>query len=137
MTTISADSKLEYELQELYILCTHWLQDISFMEDETRFFKNIINKYQDTGQLESKSAAFKLKITEQQNRLEILKTKIPEFLDFLKPFIGDLKKEIDLSFLQKYNALEAELQHLFAAVKNTKKELFSYTESIMGLEKTN
>lgn len=136
MTTISADSKLEYELQELYILCNHWLQDISFMEDETRFFKNIVNKYQDAGQLQSKSKEFKIKITAQQNRLETLKTKIPEFLAFLKPFIGDLKKGIDLGFLEKYNALEAELQHLFAAVKDTKKELFSYTESIMGLGKT-
>jgi len=136
MNTISPDSKLEYELQELYILCNHWLQDISFMEDETRFFKNVIDKYKDAGRLQAKREEFKTKITAQENRLDILKTKIPEFLDFLKPFIGDLKKGLNLSFLEKYNALEAELQHLFSAVKDTKKELFSYTESIMGLGKS-
>ena len=39
------DLELEYELEELYILSKHWMQDISFVEAELRFFKEIADKY--------------------------------------------------------------------------------------------
>ncbi|SDP97004.1 hypothetical protein SAMN05428975_4383 [Mucilaginibacter sp. OK268] len=138
MNTISTDSQLEYELQELYILSQHWLQDLSFLEDEMQFFKNILCKYQETGTLNeipSKAQDFTTKIREQEQHLDSLKRKVPEFLVFLKPFIGDQKKEMDLSFLEKYNKPETELRTLFAAIKATKQELFSYTEAIMTTEK--
>jgi hypothetical protein len=138
MNTKQTDSQLEYELQELYILSQHWLQDISFMEDEMRFFKNILRKYQETGllnEMPSKAPDFTTKIREQEQRLDSLKIKIPEFLHFLKPFIGNSKTEMDFAFLEKYNKLEAELKTLFAEVKTTKKELFAYTEAIMTTEK--
>lgn len=138
MNTKQTDSQLEYELQELYILSEHWLQDISFMEDEMRFFKNILRKYQEAGLLNEmpcKATGFTTKIQEQEQRLDFLKIKIPEFLHFLKPFIENSKTEMDFAFLEKYNKLEAELKTLFAEVKTTKKELFTYTEAIMTTEK--
>lgn len=138
MNTKQADSQQEYELQELYILSQHWLQDISFMEDEMRFFKNILRKYQEAGLLNEmpcKATGFITKIQEQEQRLDFLKIKIPEFLHFLKPFIDNSKTEMDFAFLEKYNKLEAQLKTLFAEVKTTKKELFAYTEAIMTTEK--
>ncbi|MGN8068862.1 hypothetical protein [Mucilaginibacter sp. 22184] len=138
MNPTPTDGQLEYELQELYILSEHWLQDISFMEDEIHFFKNILPKYKDTDMLNkvpSKAQDFTAKIREQELHLESLKIKVPEFLRFLEPFIGGQKKEMDLSFLEKYNKLETELRTLFAAIKATKKELFSYTEAIITTEK--
>lgn len=134
MNNISPDSELETELQEMYILARHWLQDISFMEEELQFFKNVLNKYEPeeiSGERSSKSMLFNQKINEQEQHLASLKTKIPAFLSLLEPHITDLKKAINLGFLNDYNMFEAELRALFAAVKLTKKDLFSYAESVM------
>lgn len=38
-TNLPPDTELETKLQDLYILAKHWLQDISFMEEELQFFK--------------------------------------------------------------------------------------------------
>ena len=45
MKTTLPDLELEFELQELYILSKHWIQDISFFEDEIRFFKTLFDKF--------------------------------------------------------------------------------------------
>ncbi|WP_419701534.1 hypothetical protein [Mucilaginibacter sp. NFX135] len=135
MNTAPTDSQLEYELQELYILSEHWLQDISFLEDELRFFNHILSEYREPG-MSSTVVDFTTKVQEQEKHVNFLKIKIPEFLHFLKPFISDQKKGMDLGFLEKYNKLETELRLLFAAVKATKKELFRHTEAIMTTDKT-
>ncbi|WP_295711459.1 hypothetical protein [Mucilaginibacter sp.] len=138
MNTKQSDTQLEYELQELYILSQHWLQDISFMEDEVRFFKNILLKYQEACPLKempATAADFITKIRGQEQHIDSLKIKIPEFLHFLKPFIDDSKKEMGIDFLERYNKLRTELRALFAAVKVTKTDLFNYTEAIMTKEK--
>lgn len=132
MTNLAPDPELENELQEVYMQATHWLQDISFLETETHFFRNIINRYNASAGVPSRKAAFDEKIQAQEDRLEALKTKIPEFLTFLEPYFGNLKKEMNLDFLDRYNALKNELDDLFSALRLTKKELFIYTESIMS-----
>jgi hypothetical protein len=137
ITNLPPDIELETELQELYILAKHWLQDVSFMEEELQFFKNILQKYQHISVLNnplSKHTEFNRKIEKQEQHLNTLKIRIPVFLTFLEPFIGDLKTEMDINFLTRYNALEAELQELFTTVRTTKKELFTYTESVMTAE---
>ena len=137
ITNLPPDTELETELQELYILAKHWLEDLSFMEEELQFFKNILQKYQHIGVLNtplSKQAEFTKKIEKQEQHLNTLKTKIPVFLTFLEPFIGDLKTKMEVDFLTRYNALEAEIQELFTAVRATKKDLFTYTESVMTAE---
>jgi hypothetical protein len=131
MTYLPTDTELETELQDLYIQATHWLQDISFLETETYFFRNILNRYQPGHADALQKEKFPLMIKAQEKRLAALKIKIPVFLAFLEPFIGGLKKEMDLGFLEQYNALQNELQQLFAGIQTTKKELFHYTESIM------
>ncbi len=131
MTNATPDTELETELQEVYMQATHWLQDISFLETETHFFNNIINRYQPSTAVTFRKAEFDAKILEQATRLGALKTKIPDFLTFLDPFIGDLKKEMSLDFLARYNTLQNELESIFESLRMTKKELFHYTESIM------
>ncbi|MDB5032089.1 hypothetical protein [Mucilaginibacter sp.] len=131
MKTLTPDTELETELQEVYIQATHWLQDISFLETETNFFRNILSRYQPEGIVEPRKKEFELKIQTQETQLAQMKTKIPLFLAFLEPYIGDLKKEMHLDFLDQYNALQNELDTLFAGLRSTKKELFDYTESIL------
>lgn len=133
MTNLPPDTELETELQEVYMQATHWLQDISFLKTETSFFRNILNRYQAKDAIESRKEEFELKILAQETRLAAMKTKIPVFLGFLEPYIGDLKKEMHMDFLDQYNALQNELQALFSGLRLTKKELFQYTESILSL----
>ncbi|MFA6083951.1 hypothetical protein [Mucilaginibacter sp.] len=132
MTNTAPDTKLETELQEVYMQATHWLQDISFLETETQFFRNIIKRYQPPAAVLSRREEFDVNIQAQDTRLAELKTKIPEFMAFLEPFIGDSKKVMNLDFLDRYNALQNELEALFNALQTTKKELFHYTESLMS-----
>lgn len=132
MTSLPSDTKFEDELQELYIEATHWLQDISFLETETQFFHHILNRYHPQDTRTDQNKKFLSMIEAQEVRFAALRTKIPGFLEFLGPFIGDLKKTLDFGFLEKYNALSNELQQLFADVRRTKMELFKYTESFMA-----
>ncbi len=134
MNTSTPDPELQSELQELYILVRHWQQDIGFMEEELQFFKNVLSKYQPQNPGDNaalKITIFSNEISKQEKHLAALKTKIPDFLTFLEPFMGDIKKDMDMSFLAKYNQLQTELQQLFTDVKATKVALFSYTEALM------
>lgn len=135
MVSPLTDSGLEAELQEVHMQATHWLQDIAFLETETHFFRDVIHRYDAHGDADNKKAEFKSKIEAQYQRLESLKTKIPGFLAFVEPFFGDLKKPMDLDFLNRYNALHQELISLFESYRLTKNELFHYTESLMTPKK--
>lgn len=135
MNYSAPDTELEAELQEIHLQASHWLQDISFLETETRFFRNVIGRYPSLPGDDSQKDQFKAKIEAQYERLESLKAKIPSFLSFIEPFIGDLKKPMDLDFLNRYNTLHLELIGLFEGYRITKSELFHYTESLMAPKK--
>lgn len=133
MSNLPPDTELETELQELYILARHWQDDISFLADEARFFRNILLKYDVTAGKNIESAAvFRQKIEGQENQLATLRSAVPEFLAFLEPYIGDNKKAMDLAFLERYNDLQNGLTDLFAGIKKTKQELFAYAETVMA-----
>ncbi|NHA02603.1 hypothetical protein G7092_02280 [Mucilaginibacter sp. HC2] len=133
MSYLSPDTELETELQELYILARHWQDDISFLEDEARFFRNILMKYDDIATESIGTAAeFRQKIEGQEKQLEALRSAVPEFLLFLEPYLGNDKKTMDLTFLDRYNELQNGLTALFAGIKKTKKELFAYAEAVMA-----
>lgn len=136
MTRTNPDTELEAELQEIYMQATHWLQDITFLETETQFFRTIIDRYSPPAETVGEKEKFKAKIEGQSERLESLKAKIPDFLLFVEPFIGDLKKPMDMDFLNRYNTLQMELISLFAGYRQTKNELFQYTESLMPSPKS-
>ncbi|TWJ00661.1 hypothetical protein JN11_01917 [Mucilaginibacter frigoritolerans] len=132
MTKTLYDTGLETELQELYIQVTHWLQDISFLESETLFFRKGIDSYLPEATPPTDKSRFLLMINGQEKQLEALKIKISEFLTLIEPYISDLKKEMNFRLLEQYNNLQTELQELFADVRSTKKELFRYTKSTLS-----
>ena len=138
MKTIIADVALEDELQELYILSNHWISDINFIEDETRFLKNVVDKYLapilKDDQL-AKANDFNKNLLQLEANIPALKTEISDFLKFIKPMINESNQEIGINLLEKFTTLEAEMKTLFESVKQIKKSLFSFTEEIMKTEK--
>lgn len=124
----STDNQLEGELQELYILAEHWSADLDFLEEELRFFKNVLRKFADLKQDDN----FEKKVIELEGHLASLRVKIPGFLNFLKPFIANPNQTMDLGFLEKYNSLANELRQLFSGVRAAKKELFAHAEALMA-----
>jgi len=130
MTNTAFDAELQTEFQEVYMQATHWQQDIAFLETEMFFFKQVINRYHTAKSNLSREQEFVKKILEQENRLAALNGKIPEFLVFLKPYIEDAAKSMNLDFLNRYNSLKQELEGLFKSARAEKNELLQYVESI-------
>jgi hypothetical protein len=134
MKTVFPDLELELELQELYILSRHWMQDVSYIEDEVRFFKTIFVKHFDpeiANELNSIAWGFNQKIVQLEENVNSLKFRIQDYLKFLAPFINNQDKVIYLNLIEKFNTLGAEIRNLFLLEKQTKTELFACAEMFM------
>jgi hypothetical protein len=130
METVVKDNQLDYELQELHIISSHWNSDIRFVQDEIRILKNALNKYHTSAQkLPVNESAHFYKILETQNATAFtIKNKISAFLKFVELFIVDPKKEMGLDMLEKFNAVGTEIQSISAYVKLTKGLVFNFIE---------
>ncbi|QEC79567.1 hypothetical protein [Mucilaginibacter ginsenosidivorax] len=139
MNKLTPDTGLEDEIQELYILASHWMKDICFMEDELRFFNNILDKYNTanlTADMVAKKDEFEQELIKQAKNIDDLKSGIPVFLVFLKPFVGNDKEAMGLQFIEKYSTLAGALSDSMTALKATKNKLFAYAERIIATGKT-
>lgn len=133
MKTIVIDPQLEYELQELYILSKHWASDITFVEDEVRILKDILNKYlTKMANLQLKEAKNFEKILGQQDEITLdIKSKISQFLTFMEPLVSGAKEEIRVNLIEKFTELQTQITSLSEYIKVLKKSLFSFTEEVM------
>jgi hypothetical protein len=134
MNTTNPDTQLEYELQDLYISSKHWLSDVSFMADEIRFFKHLIDKYFVPGAKNQHVAevnAFRKTISEKETETVVLKSMVLAYLNFLEPFVCDLKEAIGFDLIEKHSFLENQIQNQFQSLKLFKKDLFSIAEKLI------
>ena len=86
MKTNIPDPQLEFEIQEIFIQSTHWLEDAAFAEDELRFFKTVLRKYHDVGETDDPgSFNFELgqTLNQQEEYVTSIKAHIQEYLKFL------------------------------------------------------
>lgn len=139
MKTTISDPQLEEELQELYILSKHRMSDINFVEDEIRFLRDVIDKYlrpklkvDELSQIDS----FNQSLNQIESNVSSLKNIIADFLKFIEPMIDKPENGIGTDLLEKFGALEIEMQELFESVKQVKKLLFSFAETVMKTELT-
>ena len=133
MKTIMQDTALDAELQELYILSNHWISDIHFIEDEIRFFKNMIDKYPVVTLTEEQLcqiADFDKSLSQFEGGMPDLKIRILNFLIFIDPLINASNKEIGFNLIEKFITLENEVKTLFDRVKQLKKLLLSFIEEV-------
>lgn len=134
MNTVSPNTELEYELQDLYVSSKHWLSDVSFIADETRFFKQLIDKYfipsaKNANAVEVR--AFRKTISEKEVETVMLKNKIIAYLKFIASFVNDLKQAIGFDLIERHSQLENEIKDLFLSIKLFKKDLFSVAEKLI------
>jgi len=134
MKTVTQDPQLDDELQELYLESKHWLSDIHFAEDETRFLKKVINYYLVPGLNNEQLIIiknFNEALDREDTNIACLKTKIAHFLTFIGSIINETKTEITTDLIEQFAALEIEMKTLFEAVKQIKKFLFLFAEDVM------
>ena len=127
-------------LQQIYIATHHWLNDMSFFDDEIRFLNSLLEKY-----------FLFLLSDEHVNRIQMLsdqlkKTSIVKKIikdDLLKHqthLDGTLKNSIENreDFLTLEHArIEEELTELTKSFKDIKHEIFKITEEVMKSDKLN
>jgi len=134
MNTTTPDTQLEYELQDLYISSKHWLADVSFISDEIRFFKHLVDKYFIPGAKNEHAVEvtdFRKTISEMEIETIALKSKIILYLKFLEPFVDNLKQAIGFDLIERHSQLENEIKDLFQSIKLFKKDLFSVAENLI------
>ncbi|OOQ56698.1 hypothetical protein [Mucilaginibacter pedocola] len=125
MKNLSPDTELETELQELYTMSRHLQDDILFLEGEERFFKEVLNK------CGVQADSFRSRIEANDQLSAASRVAVQEFLSYLAPYITEKQKAIDMDMLNRYNNLQSNIKDLFAAIKQTKNELFAYAETAM------
>ncbi len=138
MKTTKQDPQLETELQELYILSKHWTSDIGFAEDEIKILKDLLDKHLnhfEKLQLDEASDFYKMLVLQDVVVLET-KKKISEFLQFIKPFVTGSENEIEINLIEKFAVLNTDIQHLLNGVKQIKKSIFFFIETVLKTELT-
>jgi len=138
MKTTKQDPQLETELQELYILSKHWTSDINFAEDEIRILKDILKKHLiSVDNLQSDEVkAFYNVLDLQDAAILDAKRKVSEFLQFIRPFVTGSENEIEISLIEKFALLNTDIENLLDAVKQVKKSLYFFAETVMKTELT-
>ena len=134
MNNTAEDTQLEYELQDLYISSKSWLSDISFINDEIRFFKDLIDKYfipEAKQHYDLEIRIFRKIISQKETEAVILKIKVAAYLKFLESLVIDPKLKIDLDLIEQHTFLETEIANLSKAVTSFKKDLFTLTEKLL------
>lgn len=131
METVIKDDQLAYELQELYIISSHWNSDIAFVQDEIKFLNNTLNRYTTYTQNmhTDKTAHFYATLQTQEDNAYVINNKITALLKFIKPFVTGAKKEIGLDVLEQFNALAAEIKSIIECVKLIKSLVFAFIEN--------
>jgi len=138
MKTTKQDPQLETELQELYILSKHWTSDINFAEDEIRILKDVLKKHiipNDNLQLAEANDFYKMLVL-QDTIVADTKRKVSEFLQFIKPFVRGAENEIGINLIEKFSVLNTDIQDLLDSVRQVKKSLYFFTETVMKTELT-
>ncbi len=134
METKIEEQQLDDELQELYIISKHWISDITFLQSELSFLKNVLHKYLDDPiddtQL-TKAESFSVILGNHDATITALTISVSKYLKYLEPLINDPKKKMSINMLERFAALGDQISTLSDSVKHLKAELFVFIEQAM------
>jgi hypothetical protein len=134
MKTTATDPLLDEELQELYILSSHWASDLSFAEDEIRFLNKIVQFFFTPGSEANdlpEIEAISNDLLNQAAKIACLKSQSAELLKMISPLIGKKNPKIGLGFLEKFSTRQNEIRQTAKEVKEMKTGLFDIVERML------
>lgn len=121
----------EFSVEELYVLTTHWLSDISFFEQEINYFQSLITRYflpnveeQNVMLIKSLASNFE----SLNSRKEQLKANILEHQNELSSLLGKSHVENEAQFNVLHSNLEGKLFDFIKSLRQIKLEFFNATK---------
>ncbi|MDB5005526.1 MAG: hypothetical protein JWQ34_3751 [Mucilaginibacter sp.] len=137
MEVLIDNTQLDCELQEMYIISSHWKTDVDFVKDEIRFLKNTLNKYK-TGVMDVEQiriTQFQKIVDHEEGKIHEAESKIFEFLELLGPIVNHAKNEFGLDVLGKFNELETDIKSVTNYILLVKRLVFLFLEKIINAKK--
>jgi hypothetical protein len=128
MEVIIDNAQLDCELQEMYMISSHWKTDVEFVKDETRFLKNMLNKYKTSveGAELTKIIQFQKIVEHEGTKIQDAETKISGFLKLMGPIVNHSKNEFELDLLEKFNELDTAIKSITNYVSLIKRLVFHF-----------
>ncbi len=134
MEVLIDNTELDCELQEMYMISSHWKTDIGFVKDEIRFLKSTLDKYKTgAGDVDlTKIIQFQKIIENEGAKLRAAETNITEFLEMFGPIVNHTKGAFGLDVLEKYNHLETTIKSVTNYILLVKRLVFLFLEKIIN-----
>ncbi len=130
-----ANTQLSEELQELYLENKEWSSELSFLEDESRFFEklfdNIISSAIDAAHI-SKLKFVSAILIHLKNKRNEIRALVLDHQTFLTSLLAKPGKMIGLELLDKNTLIMNEIKALFKESKLAKKELYQSCEVVIN-----
>lgn len=120
----------EFSIEELYVVTTHWLADITFFEVEILYFQSLISRYfiqqedQDSGLL---IHSLRTNFESLNNRKNQLQKQIQKHQVILSAYLGELpgnESEMNVA----HSSIESQLFEFVRTLRQTKLEFFNATK---------
>jgi hypothetical protein len=132
------NNELSEELQELYLENKDCFSELSFLEDESRFFEklfdNVISSAIDPEHISKLKFVSAMLIHLKNKRIEI-KELVLAHQAFLTSLLEKPGKMIGLELLDKNTLIIDEVKELFREAKLAKKELYQLVEELIDQQK--
>jgi hypothetical protein len=132
------NNELSEELQELYLENKDCFSELSFLEDESRFFEklfdNVISSAIDPEHISKLKFVSAMLIHLKNKRIEI-KELVLAHQAFLTSLLEKPGKMIGLELLDKNTLIIDEVKELFREAKLAKKELYQLVEELFDQQK--
>lgn len=137
MELLIDNTQLDCELQEMYMISSHWKTDIEFVKDEVRFMKNMLNNYKTslTGIELTKAIQFQKIVEHEGTKIQDAETKISRFLELMGPIVNHSKNEFGLDLLEKFNELDTAIKSITNYILLVKRLVFIFLEKIINAKK--
>lgn len=130
MTTTIEDNQLSEELQELYIISKHWMDELDFFEQDLNFLERLFAKTYTRvphhPDFDNVSEVLESIVSLEGGRAEI-KTKIANYLHLLEPLINKSEEAYHLSLIETHAVLEREMGALLKTFKSVKARVFKFS----------
>jgi hypothetical protein len=138
MEALLDNTELDCELQEMYMISSHWKTDIGFVKDEVRFLKSTLDKYKTriTGVELTKIIQFQKFVEHEEKKIQDAETKISRFLELMGPIVNHSKSEFGLDLLEKFSELDTAIKSVTNYILLVKRLVFSFIEKMINAKKT-